>query len=162
MKKITIFILGIFLLYTASLFAGDVQKIDPNAWLDHTSKMQVLRENIMALVSKKMPTQSDKDELSSLRTSFEAEQNRWQNYLKQVANSKDVKYNAYPNKENCAQYNCGKSNLCNAKMCMPGCKCPKCASNKMSAKSMKCANCDGNCNAKMCMPGCKCPKCMKN
>ena len=156
MKKITLFILGIFLLTSASLFAGDVQKIDPNAWLDHTSKMQVLRENIMTLVSKKMPTLSDKSELLSLQASFEAEQRNWQKYIKQVASNKNISTNTSQCKGTCPKCTCGK-----LKHYKSSHKWRKNSHKRRHHKGYKCANCDGKCKAKMCKSDCKCPKCSK-
>ena len=129
MKKITLFILGIFILTSALVFAGDVQKIDQNAWLAHTSKMQTLRENIMSLITKKMPTISDRAELASLLKTFNNEKDNWEKYIEKVA------------KDTSTPKSLSKANKC--PNCNGKCKTGMCKANK-------CPNCNGKCKAGMC------------
>jgi radical SAM protein with 4Fe4S-binding SPASM domain len=85
MKKLTFILLGICLFLSSASFAAGVQSIDKDAWLDHVAQMQILRENMLQLMTKNLPTAADRAELAKLKKEFSKKQDAWQNYLEKVA-----------------------------------------------------------------------------
>ncbi|NCB37722.1 MAG: hypothetical protein EOM80_03030 [Erysipelotrichia bacterium] len=83
MKKLLVILLGFC--FAMPAFAGNIGAIDTNAWLDHTSQMKDLREQIMALVTRPAPTAEDRLTLEALNLEFAEKKAEWEAYLEKVA-----------------------------------------------------------------------------
>ncbi|GAB4268731.1 MAG: hypothetical protein Kow0029_04230 [Candidatus Rifleibacteriota bacterium] len=88
MKKFYFILLGLFIVISGSSFAADINNVSSEKWLDHVSQMQVMRQQILNLLSRPTPTIKDKEMLSALQKSFEEKKADWDNYLKDVADGK--------------------------------------------------------------------------
>ncbi len=143
MKKYILTVLGLCLLICTASFASDVQSIDNDAWLDHVTRMQIMRENMLKLVSKEMPTAEDKAKLAELRQNFTAYQYDWDAYLKSVANSTDV--TPAVGLPGCKTAKCGDKMSCSKTKAKKSCcksekKAHKCKSSKCADKKACCKN----------------------
>jgi hypothetical protein len=132
MKKYLLAVLGLCVLICSASFASNVQAIDNDAWLDHVTRMQIIRENMLKLVSKEMPTAEDKAKLAEMRQSFAAHQYDWDAYLKNVANSTGVTPKV--GLPGCQDTKCSETKACNEAKA-PKCNESKCGDKKSCCKS---------------------------
>ncbi|HNX76933.1 MAG TPA: hypothetical protein PLM07_09545 [Candidatus Rifleibacterium sp.] len=86
MKKLLVILLGFFFVMPA--FAGTINAVSNEVWLDHLSQMQSLRQQILSLVTKSAPSAEDRQNLEALNLTFAEKQADWQNYLETVAQGK--------------------------------------------------------------------------
>lgn len=83
MKKLLTLLLGIC--FAVPAFAADVRKVDNDAWLEHMTQMQALRQQIMSHLTKTNPTFEDRDQLQALKIEFDYKKQAWEKYLQEVA-----------------------------------------------------------------------------
>ena len=86
MKKLLVILLGFFFVMPA--FAGTINAVSNEVWLDHLSQMQSLRQQILSLVTKSNPSAEDRQNLEALNLTFAEKQANWQSYLEEVAQGK--------------------------------------------------------------------------
>lgn len=118
MKKVYVILLGMIFAFCGNAFAGDINDVSSDKWLDHVAQMQVMRQQILNLLTRENPTAEDKEMLAALQKSFSEKKNEWDNYLVDVAEGR-VK-GTKPVNSFCTD--CGKR-LCN---CGKGIECNKC------------------------------------
>lgn len=118
MKKIYLVILGLLLAFSGNAYAADINDVSSQKWLDHVAQMQVMRQQILRLLTRQDPTPQDREMLAAVQKSFEEKKAEWDQYLQDVAAGK------YENKTEEKTYcqTCGKL-LCN---CGKGPICKKC------------------------------------
>ena len=95
MKRLLVILLG--LCFAVPVFAEGVRAVDNDAWLDHLGQMQIIRQQILSLVTKENPTADDKAVLETLKADFAAQKARWDNYLIEVSQQQEAP-KAYENK----------------------------------------------------------------
>jgi len=88
MKKFLVLLLGFC--FAVPAFAGTIGAVSNEAWLDHVSQMQSLRQQIMALVTKSNPTIEDRQNLDILNLTFAEKKAEWEQYLEGVAQGKQT------------------------------------------------------------------------
>lgn len=88
MKKLLIILLGVC--FAVPAFAAGVRAIDNDAWLDHLGQMQIIRQQILSLVTKEDATADDKAVLEVLNADFAAQKARWDNYLVEVSQANEA------------------------------------------------------------------------
>ena len=88
MKKFLVLLLGFC--FAVPAFAGTIGAVSNEAWLDHVSQMQSLRQQIMALVTKSNPTVEDRQNLDLLNLTFTEKKAEWEQYLESVAQGKQT------------------------------------------------------------------------
>ncbi|PKL46702.1 MAG: hypothetical protein CVV42_15540 [Candidatus Riflebacteria bacterium HGW-Riflebacteria-2] len=88
MKKLLVILLG--LCFAVPAFAEGVRAIDNDAWLDHLGQMQIIRQQILSLVTKENATADDKAVLESLKADFVAQKAAWDNYLVNVSQNQNT------------------------------------------------------------------------
>ena len=88
MKKFLVLLLGFC--FAVPAFAGTIGAVSNEAWLDHVSQMQSLRQQIMALVTKSNPTVEDRQNLDLLNLTFAEKKAEWEQYLESVAQGKQT------------------------------------------------------------------------
>jgi hypothetical protein len=117
MRKVCLIVLGILFAFATASYAagGTVNDISSEKWLDHLAQMQVMRQQILRLVTKPTPTVRDKEMLNALQKSFNEKKNEWDSYIEDVAlgltEQKEVKqtYCSSCGKRLC---DCGKGVIC--------------------------------------------------
>lgn len=143
MKKVYVILLGMILAFCGNVFAGDINDVSSDKWLDHVAQMQVMRQQILNLLTRENPTPEDKEMLSALQKSFDEKKVEWDQYLIDVAEGR-IKGNK-PASTFCTD--CGKK-LCD---CGKGIDCKKCGK--------KVCNCAKACTDKK--MGKECSSCKK-
>jgi hypothetical protein len=138
MRKVCVILLGLILAFCGNAFAGDINDVSSDKWLDHVSQMQVMRQQILNLLTKPNPTVEDKEMLTALQKSFEEKKTEWDQYLIDVAEGKIKKEK--PVQTFCK--GCGKR-LCD---CGKGIICKKCG--KRVCNCSKACNCKEDCSGK--------------
>ncbi len=118
MRKVCVILLGLILAFCGSAYAGDINDVSSDKWLDHVSQMQVMRQQILNLLTRQNPTAEDREMLKALQKSFEEKKTEWDQYLVDVAEGK-IK-DSKPASTFCSD--CGKR-LCD---CGKGVECKKC------------------------------------
>lgn len=88
MKKLLIILLGFC--FAIPAFAAGVRAVDNDAWLDHLGQMQIIRQQILSLVTKPNATADDKVVLESLNAEFAAQKAEWDNYLVEVSQTTEA------------------------------------------------------------------------
>ncbi|MBU1109278.1 MAG: hypothetical protein KKB51_21545 [Candidatus Riflebacteria bacterium] len=88
MKKLLVILLGFC--FALPAFAADVRAVDNEAWLDHLAQMQVLRQQILSVVTTTNATPEDKALLESLNAEFSARKADWDAYLVNVSQGQEV------------------------------------------------------------------------
>lgn len=88
MKKLLIILLGFC--FAIPAFAAGVRAVDNDAWLDHLGQMQIIRQQILSLITKENATADDKAVLEVLNADFAAQKAKWDNYLVKVSQISDV------------------------------------------------------------------------
>ncbi|HMM59145.1 MAG TPA: hypothetical protein PKC25_03330 [Candidatus Rifleibacterium sp.] len=88
MKKFLVILLGFC--FAVPAFAGTIGAVSNEAWLDHVSQMQSLRQQIMALVTKSNSTVEDRQNLELLNLTFAEKKAEWEQYLESVAQGKQT------------------------------------------------------------------------
>jgi len=88
MKKLLVILLS--LCFVVPAFAEGVRAVDNDAWLDHLGQMQIIRQQILSLVTKQNPTADDKAVLESLKADFAAKKADWDTYLEKVSQEQEV------------------------------------------------------------------------
>lgn len=88
MKKFLVLLLGFC--FAVPAFAGTIGAVSNEAWLDHVSQMQSMRQQIMALVTKSNPTVEDRQNLDLLNLTFTEKKAEWEQYLESVAQGKQT------------------------------------------------------------------------
>jgi len=88
MKKFLVLLLGFC--FAVPAFAGTIGAVSNEAWLDHVSQMQSLRQQIMALVTKSNSTVEDRQNLELLNLTFAEKKAEWEQYLESVAQGKQT------------------------------------------------------------------------
>jgi hypothetical protein len=87
MRKVCLIVLGILFAFATASYAagGTVSDISSEKWLDHLAQMQVMRQQILRLLTKPSPTVRDKEMLDALQKSFNEKKNEWDSYIEDVA-----------------------------------------------------------------------------
>lgn len=110
MKKLLTILLAICFLTPA--FAADVRKVSNDAWLEHMTQMQALRQQIMSYLTKSNMTFEDRDQLSALKSEFSYKKEAWEKYLQEVAEGKAPQPQIEEKKSECTDKvkdaSCGK------------------------------------------------------
>ncbi len=119
MKKVCAILFGLFLAFCSNAFAGDINNVSSDKWLDHVAQMQVMRQQILGLLSRANPTVEDREMLRALQESFEEKKAEWDQYLIDVAEGKG---NPAPAHGESFCSDCGK-HICD---CGKGIECKKC------------------------------------
>lgn len=88
MKRLLVILLG--LCFAVPAFAEGVRAVDNDAWLDHLGQMQIIRQQILSLVTKENPTAEDKAVLETLKADFAAQKAKWDNYLVEVSQQQEA------------------------------------------------------------------------
>ena len=88
MKRLLVILLG--LCFAVPAFAEGVRSVDNDAWLDHLGQMQIIRQQILSLVTKENPTADDKAVLETLKADFAAQKAKWDNYLVDVSQQQEA------------------------------------------------------------------------
>ena len=91
MKRVCFILFAMILAFSANVQAGDINDVNSGKWLDHVSQMQVMRQQILNLLTKQSPTAEDKEMLSALQKSFTEKKQEWDQYLIDVAEGKTEK-----------------------------------------------------------------------
>jgi hypothetical protein len=88
MKKIYLVILGLLLAFSGNAYAADINDVSSQKWLDHVAQMQVMRQQILGLLTRQDPTPQDREMLAAVQKSFEEKKAEWDQYLQDVAAGK--------------------------------------------------------------------------
>ena len=88
MKKLLVILLGFC--FALPAFAAGVRAVDNEAWLDHLAQMQVLRQQILSVITKADATPEDKALLESLNAEFAAKKADWDSYLVTVSEGQEA------------------------------------------------------------------------
>jgi len=140
MKKLLVILLG--LCFAVPAFAEGVRAVNNDAWLDHLGQMQIIRQQILSLVTKDNPTAEDKAVLETLKADFAAQKAKWDNYLVDVSQNQEATKSEVKETEK------------PAKACGDKCKEGNYRGKKKHRKHWKksCKSCDKDCS-------CKCGDC---
>jgi len=173
MKKLLTILLG--LCFVVPAFAADVRNVNNDAWLEHMTQMQALRQQIMSHLTKSNPTFEDRDQLNALKSEFDYKKQAWDRYLQEVAQGNepvppvlakkasgcdhkhgeackehkhDRKHKHSHKKHACGEH---KHKHCDHKIAAdccgkPGCKDKTCKSKKCGPKVSKCKTAGHKCN----------------
>jgi len=87
MKKLLVILLGFC--FALPAFAADVRAVNNEAWLDHLAQMQVIRQQILSLITRENPTPDDKAVLEALNVEFDAKKAEWDTYLLAVSQGQE-------------------------------------------------------------------------
>jgi hypothetical protein len=157
MKKLLVIFLS--LCFVVPAFAEGVRAVDNDAWLDHLGQMQIIRQQILSLVTKENPTAEDKAVLENLKADFADQKAKWDNYLVDVSQNQEAP-KAIEVKPDTQGKTCGSK-----------CKDGDCKGKRKHKKHWKksCKSCDkdcsgkcGDCKVKGCdRKDCKCRKHVK-
>jgi hypothetical protein len=139
MRKVCLILLGLLLAFAGNAYAADINDVSSEKWLDHVSQMQVMRQQILNLLTRENPTAKDREMLSALQKSFSEKKAEWDQYLQDVADGKtQVKSVKTEKKSFCGD--CGKM-LCD---CGKGYLCKKCGKRVCDCKKACGADCEGH------------------
>jgi hypothetical protein len=139
MRKVCLILLGLLLAFAGNAYAADINDVSSEKWLDHVSQMQVMRQQILNLLTRENPTAKDREMLSALQKSFAEKKAEWDQYLQDVADGKtQVKEEKTEKKSFCSD--CGKM-LCD---CGKGYLCKKCGKKVCDCKKACDADCKGH------------------
>lgn len=145
MKKVYVILLGMILAFCGNVFAGDINDVSSEKWLDHVAQMQVMRQQILNLLTRENQTPEDKEMLSALQKSFDEKKVEWDQYLVNVAEGRikgDKPASTFCTDCGKRLCDCGKGidckkcgkKVCNcAKACTDKSVCNKCPSEKKGA-----------------------------
>jgi hypothetical protein len=185
MKKFYLVILVILLAFAGSAFAaGDINDVNSEKWLDHVAQMQVMRQQILRLLTKENPTVEDREMLNALQKSFTEQKAAWDQYLYDAATGKSKESKQVKNYcGDCGKVlcECGKGILCKkcdkricncSKACEPSKKTIKQCTEKKpyhrydksyrhscASAKMNCGSCSSKKQAFKCNEGVDCKKC---
>ncbi|OGK09453.1 MAG: hypothetical protein A2W80_02445 [Candidatus Riflebacteria bacterium GWC2_50_8] len=87
MKKLLVILLGFC--FALPAFAAGVRAVNNEAWLDHLAQMQVIRQQMLSLITRENPTADDKAVLESLKLEFDAKKAEWETYLLEVSQGQE-------------------------------------------------------------------------
>ncbi|HAE39065.1 MAG TPA: hypothetical protein DCG57_10565 [Candidatus Riflebacteria bacterium] len=166
MKKLLVILLGFC--FALPAFAADVRAVNNEAWLDHLAQMQVIRQQILSLITRENPTPDDKAVLEALNVEFDAKKAEWDTYLLAVSQGQEpVKADA-ASVESAKKHDmcCDKTKMkgcCGSAMCKEAGKCIREAkkahkSCKGCAKYAKCNKTEKKAFDKACSKGKDCCK----
>ncbi|MFZ5951384.1 MAG: hypothetical protein ACOYXC_11810, partial [Candidatus Rifleibacteriota bacterium] len=141
MKKVCVILLGLFLAFCSNAYAGDINDVSSDKWLDHVAQMQVMRQQILGLLTRANPTPEDREMLRALQESFEEKKAEWDQYLIDVAEGKGK-----PAPAACESFcgDCGKQ-ICD---CGKGIECKKCGKKICNCKKACKSECKTSCGDK--------------